>query len=1397
MQLIILNKMEEEYLNTNNKINKNQLNNENEAEPHQINEMDTTNRMDFAASDSEPDENAEPYKKHVKDRPKSKHAHCNFMKCKSCNPETAFNQIAVKPKSISTTNTRVPRVKWCKLSCKYCNRILDKIDQELYQRAVDTINQQNGDTLPPNPNMTKPSISNEERKMVLEKKPDLTHLQSIDISDYTSINVPADGNCVYRSMLESAYIPQEFHPELRKAVADIVDNNPLPEGSYGTYTKDQYTSLIRQNYKFVGYLEMQALAATADIWIAVYLEDSRYSNLVDKWQIIKNNENDQRPKAICYLLTSQGTDPITGHDQTSHFKALVPKTQPQNTSVTTIHKAFVDLLQINLDPHSERTNHKILLWNARSLQDNTKKLFLTDILRQNQVVIAVIAETFLLCEDKMYIQGYRVYRANNTTRRKGVAILINSRLKAKITITTADQNGRFLKLKLTNPETRQSISVAGVYLEPSNEDNIGLIDESIWSSDFILGDMNNCPTGCQRHGVYHTKGLAENVTINSIPKKLSDHGYISSSIKIPLSLNTSESRARTTDINIARTNENTLFESVIDIEKAKNSIFRNPEKTLTRKHDIVEPSDPMLYEQWLEIKQANKSLLEIETTEKLRTANTLIARGILSKAAWLKVNSTLLVKKSMRLYKNENHHETTEIANGFRQLYKDKNVKKLFNWKHIYEKIIQVLNISPSQKQYLLTLPSISAPYSRARDFNGFSQRSIITKIKGDNAWEDLERWLHVVNTAAQVNNQSLFFHNIANIILFLKKEYPESWADYRPISILPVAIIVTEKVTVALIKQYVGRVITINQFAARDHSDSNLAKLKLFYNMTKKNLNKCLFIDVKKAYDSVSYNTLTNIARDTFKENQEALKLIEAMISLYGVIRLNIYDQVIDPECGLPQGSVWAMFLFVLYIQNIIVDITKAHPTIEIQAFVDDIVLQSNEHNNIQSALNTFFKSASELNLELNPSKCEYLSNDDNEKITFINDFTLNPSPIAKYMGQYFDTHGNPTAVITNKTFGKIISILSSTTPLTRLSKVLLFQAYVRSRVAHMLPIITLANKIEPVWQTLRRIIFRYIINYATLPRESAALFGIGYYDVIIKPLLKLIKRDLEVNQDNDQHLFLVEASISAFTSWLTFEPNLTQKVKSKIAEVLEKKSYPDYTEWDRLVKVEAAQRLLRNTPNIPDFTKIAKLTQPTIILFLSNAPAHEITQRTKYIISSQDEASRNNEEVKIFGLIKTYVTVNHLMKESNEYICDETNGDDLNQALESAIVREVTFTTLIRQLDDIITPIAQNITNKQIHHNETRDLRTDVGLCPDLVDTITSYRALITNKTKREWRNIELAHLILEDDPSLKQISISKNKTKGPGRPPLLKADDPKPNQKKPQTNNTTLDQFGFKKH
>ena len=91
----------------------------------------------------------------------------------------------------------------------------------------------------------------------------------------------------------------------------------------------------------------------------------------------------------------------------------------------------------------------------------------------------------LIKKDKLFIKGYKTYRAEGNVRRKGVLTLISEQMDC-ITFKTImdEENGRFLQTKLKDNKGTGEIIFNNVYLEPDNQ-NKEVIPIEIWESEHI------------------------------------------------------------------------------------------------------------------------------------------------------------------------------------------------------------------------------------------------------------------------------------------------------------------------------------------------------------------------------------------------------------------------------------------------------------------------------------------------------------------------------------------------------------------------------------------------------------------------------------------------------------------------------------------------------------------------------------------------------------------------------------------------------------------------------------------------------------------------------------------------------------------------------------------------
>ena len=55
----------------------------------------------------------------------------------------------------------------------------------------------------------------------------------------------------------------------------------------------------------------------------------------------------------------------------------------------------------------------------------------------------------------------------------------------------------------------------------------------------------------------------------------------------------------------------------------------------------------------------------------------------------------------------------------------------------------------------------------------------------------------------------------------------------------------------------------------------------------------------------------------------------------------------------------------------------------------------------------------------------------------------------------------------------------------------------------------ITIPVQLETKWIYIRKTIFRDDINLSTFPKESSLIIELNYYNIIIKPLLKILEKE------------------------------------------------------------------------------------------------------------------------------------------------------------------------------------------------------------------------------------------------------------------------------------------------
>ena len=652
-------------------------------------------------------------------------------------------------------------------------------------------------------------------------------------------------------------------------------------------------------------------------------------------------------------------------------------------------------------------------------------------------------------------------------------------------------------------------------------------------------------------------------------------------------------------------------------------------------------------EQWTELRNQEETYLKSINSTKTDKLNYILNETKIDDDKWDELGSLLQIKRKGTIFNPSD--DGSAVIEGFSKLYKDNGPRQ--NNLQTAGILIQIMEISLKRADILKNIPPLRKPYTKACDYQGYSQKWLHQYIheymEENNRLEELKNFQFMIKNIAKYQNNLI--HLAAKVILFNKVDEPTSWSQLRPITIIPATLAFLEKLVFPLIRIALDGKISKRQYGFVAKRGCNHAKLNLYFNWVTRRHNFLLLIDVKKAFDSVNHEVLESKLKAMLEDRPEGLQLLMGFLDIYKNLQYEILGKTIYPTQGVGQGTTYGPDFFNIYINDSLNNFPFNAEDATIQAFADDIIVQAKDLKTLELTFEYIHNEFNNMDLSINYDKCELITSSGMDSIRLSPSVELHSKPVAIYLGQEVDCNFTPVINISNKNFGIIINVLTKCHGLTILAKIRIFKIFMQSKINHLIPLITISGKAKELWATVRKLIFKHILNRSTLPRESANNFGCSFYDIIMKPIVKLTDTAFEEGAEPQLIQFLKSICAMLAKTMIEVEPNHNELLAKATHEVLNNDQYYDSATWNNLIKASVSIRLWEDEWSEQTKEAVLRIKAPNIIHALSNATLHMI--RENIIKYYKKEGDEKNECRKIIREnITKYLLCNHFLGKTSE---------------------------------------------------------------------------------------------------------------------------------------------------
>ena len=207
---------------------------------------------------------------------------------------------------------------------------------------------------------------------------------------------------------------------------------------------------------------------------------------------------------------------------------------------------------------------------------------------------------------------------------------------------------------------------------------------------------------------------------------------------------------------------------------------------------------------------------------------------------------------------------------------------------------------------------------------------------------------------------------------------------NWRPISQIKLPGKLLEKIVHCQLSRYFEGILNKSQHGFRNNKSTGTAIFdvlqEVFQNWNNKNYSSCIFIDYSKAFDTIDHTILIDKLKIYGLDTMSLNFLTSYLTNRYQRININIntvssnYSKL---RCGVPQGSILGPLLFIIYTNDIFLEISEKE---KIYMYADDTLLINNGTTEIaavensQTCLNKIIHWCKLNRLTLNENKTKHL---------------------------------------------------------------------------------------------------------------------------------------------------------------------------------------------------------------------------------------------------------------------------------------------------------------------------------------------------------------------------------------------------------------------------------------